>query len=426
MGQTLSERTIETARIYSAACGVGCKVVSRAGDPIASFGDLGGDSFCRTLSGPNVTMGAEQCRRSYLYGGYQAEKLGEYYIYFCPSGLCNWAVAILERGVTAFYLIGGPILLHEIDDLLISHIYRQNPHLASGEGNLRQALSCIPVVDPTRVRYLAEVLLRLAQSLMKPELGLLAERQTFSALGAGIAQVIHEKKAELSIGYRPADLSPTDTYVFSLEKDLIFAVQTGDQKEARKILNEILGALYFEGSSFKVTKAKIIALTAVLARAAIAAGADLEVIFGLENTYLRRIQDVGDLLELSRLLVPVLDRFIACTFELSNVKNRDLLYRAISYIRHNYHGDIALQDVASDVGLAPTYFSKLFGEEMGCSFTDYLNQVRIEAAKLLMQDTLSLAEVSQRVGFNDQSYFSKVFRRLEGQSPLKWRRENYT
>ena len=62
---------------------------------------------------------------------------------------------------------------------------------------------------------------------------------------------------------------------------------------------------------------------------------------------------------------------------------------------------------------------------MGMAFTDYLNRVRIEAAKLLMQEDLSLAEISLRVGFNDQSYFSKVFRKFEGLSPLKWRRKTY-
>ena len=62
---------------------------------------------------------------------------------------------------------------------------------------------------------------------------------------------------------------------------------------------------------------------------------------------------------------------------------------------------------------------------MAMSYTDYLNRVRIESAKLLMKEDLTLAEISQRAGFNDQSYFSKVFRKLEGQSPLKWRTKHY-
>ena len=415
MGQrSLVDEARETAEVYAVACHVGCKVVGRNGQPIALFGDSDGESLCRLVSRQTDTLDA--CRQSYLYGGYQAEKLGEYYIYFCPAGLCNWAVPIFEYGVAACYIIGGPVLLHEIDDLLIADIYHSNPQLRVDEGQVCQSLTQIPIVDPTRARYLAEVLFKMAQSLMRHDLAILAERQEFNSLGAGIGEAIHDKKLNDGLG---------DGYVFALEKDLIFAVQTGDQKGARKILNGILGILYFENTTFKVKKSRLIALTAVLARAAIAAGADLEVIFGLENSYLVQIQDEDDLLQLSRSLVPVLDRFIACTFELRNVKNRDLIYKAISFVRQNYHGDIALQDVAEHVGLPPTYFSKLFGEEMESSFTDYLSRVRIEAAKLLMKDEHSLAEVGLRVGFNDQSYFSKVFRKFEGLSPLKWRTEHY-
>ena len=308
-------------------------------------------------------------------------------------------------------------MLHDIDDLLLEDIFRQNSTLRPQEETVREELAKVPVVDPTRVRYLAEILFRLAQGLMVDDLGVLAERQKYSALGAGVAGVIHDKKSEASTNER---------YDFALEKDLIFSIQTGDQQSARRILNQILGVLYFEDTTFKVKKSRLIALTAVLARAAIEAGADLEVIFGLEHSYLTQIQDVGDLMELSRLLIPVLERFISCTFELGNVKNRDLIYRSISFIRQNYHRDLTLQDVSEHVGLAPTYFSKLFGDEMDMSYTDYLNRVRIESAKLLMKEDLTLAEISQRVGFNDQSYFSKVFRKLEGESPLTWRTKHYT
>ncbi|NLL47445.1 MAG: AraC family transcriptional regulator [Firmicutes bacterium] len=415
MGQrTLVEAAKQTAEMYAIACQVGCKVVDSQGELIASFGDDKGHSLCELLAGSKATL--DSCRQAYLYGGYQAEKLGEYYIYFCPAGLCIWAVPIVERGVAVYYLIGGPVLLHEIDDLLLTDIYRSNPKNSLDEGEVRQRLAQLSVVGPTRTRCLAEVLFGLAQSLMRKDLSLLEQRRSFQALGAGIGEVIHDNKLDPNV---------TDGYVFGLESDLIFAVKTGNQKQARKILNEILGALYFEDTSFAVKKSRLIALTAILARAAITAGADLDVIFGLENSYLLQIQDEDDLLELSRLLVPLLERFIACTFELRNVKNRDLIYQAISYIRQNYNGDLPLEDVAEQVGLTPTYFSKLFGEEMGMAFTDYLNRVRIEAAKLLMQEDLSLAEISLRVGFNDQSYFSKVFRKFEGLSPLKWRRKTY-
>jgi YesN/AraC family two-component response regulator len=64
----------------------------------------------------------------------------------------------------------------------------------------------------------------------------------------------------------------------------------------------------------------------------------------------------------------------------------------------------------------------MFKKETGKKYTDYLNEVRIEASKnLLLRDDLPLVQVAFSVGFNDQSYFSKIFKKIEGVSPNKWR-----
>ena len=145
--------------------------------------------------------------------------LGITTVYFCPVGLANWAVPVLHKGVAEYYLIGGPVLLHEVDSLFMESLYRQNPALREREDEVREALRGIPVVTPTRVRYLAKLLMRLSKELMIPELPALAARKEYHELGAGIAETIHEQKARGAKGAQ----------AFELEKDLIFAVKTGDR-----------------------------------------------------------------------------------------------------------------------------------------------------------------------------------------------------
>jgi len=83
---------------------------------------------------------------------------------------------------------------------------------------------------------------------------------------------------------------------------------------------------------------------------------------------------------------------------------------------------ITLEDVAAYVYLSPSYFSKIFKEEMDVNFNAYLNYVRIEMSKkLLLDPSISMVEVSNLVGFEDQSYFSKVFKKMTGISPKKYR-----
>jgi two-component system response regulator YesN len=67
---------------------------------------------------------------------------------------------------------------------------------------------------------------------------------------------------------------------------------------------------------------------------------------------------------------------------------------------------------STHVYLSPAYFSKIFKEEVKTNFNNYLNLVRIEMSKkLLLDDSMSLVDISSYVGYEDQSYFSKVFKK---------------
>jgi YesN/AraC family two-component response regulator len=83
---------------------------------------------------------------------------------------------------------------------------------------------------------------------------------------------------------------------------------------------------------------------------------------------------------------------------------------------------ILLEDVAGHVQLSPSYFCSVFKQEMKCNFNAYLNRIRIEMSKkLLMDNDIPLADVANLVGYEDQSYFTRVFRSHVGTSPGKYR-----
>ena len=72
--------------------------------------------------------------------------------------------------------------------------------------------------------------------------------------------------------------------------------------------------------------------------------------------------------------------------------------------------------------LNPSYFSSIFKKEVGVSFSNYLNKIRIEQSKLLLKNTdSSIVEIALEVGFEDQSYFSKVFKNLTKMTPKQYR-----
>ncbi len=95
---------------------------------------------------------------------------------------------------------------------------------------------------------------------------------------------------------------------------------------------------------------------------------------------------------------------------------------AIKYIENNYAKNISLEDVAGHINANASYFSKTFKKDTGMYFSDYLQKIRIEKSKsLLMQPRYKIYEVAENVGFMDEKYFFKVFKKVTGVTPNQYR-----
>jgi AraC-like DNA-binding protein len=96
--------------------------------------------------------------------------------------------------------------------------------------------------------------------------------------------------------------------------------------------------------------------------------------------------------------------------------------RVVKFLRENYMRRIMLEDVAGAVCLSPNYLSHLVKRELGRSFIDLLAGLRMDAAKpLLLGTTQRVADIADQVGFDDEAYFSRRFRQLEGCTPTEFR-----
>lgn len=110
------------------------------------------------------------------------------------------------------------------------------------------------------------------------------------------------------------------------------------------------------------------------------------------------------------------------TYLLDSMPYQKHIDRALAYIQRSYRKDISLSDAAAYCGISPNYFSLLFKQKTGESFTKYLNRLRIEKAKMLLSQTdLYIYEISDSIGYGDLAYFSKIFKQQTGLSPSEWR-----
>jgi two-component system response regulator YesN len=99
-----------------------------------------------------------------------------------------------------------------------------------------------------------------------------------------------------------------------------------------------------------------------------------------------------------------------------------IIVSARDYISANYCRDITLEDVSREVNISPNYFSKLFKDETGSNFIDYLTMLRIEKAKKLLADSKYVnKEICYQIGYADPNYFSRIFKKVVGVTPTEYR-----
>lgn len=144
--------------------------------------------------------------------------------------------------------------------------------------------------------------------------------------------------------------------------------------------------------------------------------------FNFRKDYLPTVLACQDYDELRKWFLDKLEA--VCTQIANNREERteSVVSRAKSYIDQNYARELSLDDVSRYVDVSSYYFSKLFKEEAGENFIEYLTRRRIEKAReLLLNPSLSIKEICVMSGYSDPNYFSRIFKKWTDESPSEYR-----
>ena len=145
-----------------------------------------------------------------------------------------------------------------------------------------------------------------------------------------------------------------------------------------------------------------------------------EILYSMQN------MDNGYDLNVIGLLWKLLGAFVSepviSEGEQINKSQRQKLKDVLSYIRKNIDKNITLEELAQVSGMSPRYFCRVFKSMTGRTPIEYVNYYRIEtASQMLITTGESVTDIALNCGFNDMSYFSKMFKKLKGISPSKFR-----
>ena len=357
--------------------------------------------------------GNNKCQQMHVNEIKESGSQGQPKIYQCGLGLMFWVSPIYNDGKFSGALRGSGYVNSKSSGGYEAFCNGEIP-----QDEFARRVSALPVGDDKRIQSLAEMLLLCSESLSSTSNGNLHET----------LRLRHEQQASLSILVEelkekyPDGMAPL-SYPIEKERKLITLLRQGDKKEAEMLLNEILAMLVFSNKDrFHYIQVRGLELAVLLTRA----GTNSTNAAALENNarYLKQIQGTKTIEELTGILHGIVDDVAEQVVSFQGLPHASAMRKAELFIRENLTRKISLGEIARVAGLSAPYFSTIFKEEMGENLSSYVNRQRVEkASKLLLETDLTLSEIAASCCFQDQSWFSKIFKSFTGISPGKYRRQ---
>ena len=405
------EQLSEMLDTFNQCMNIPIQVLDEQGQILQTRGET--TSFCSLFKKklpPNDT-----CAKVHADASKIAMDLGEPYIFACHANLNHIVLPLINQNALFGSILAGPFVMDEADSILIEDISKRYSFSTYELLELYDESKSLQIIPPAKVTSLSKMMYYMFSGLISDSKQQLIINRNKLHQQSRINESIQM--------YKTSGVSTSDTYPYEKERMLISKLKTGDIEAAKALLNDLLGYVFFsEGSNLEIVKSRSLELCSLLSRAAIEGGAASDSILKVNNQLLTVIPTIKDIDNLCYKLQEAIDAFNGCMFEHVPTKNSDIIKKAIQFISKNYANNLSLELVANHVHLNPTYFSTLFKQSTGSSFKEYLNMVRIEESKRLLSNTdYSLIDIAVATGFEDQSYFTKVFRKYTGLTPKQFR-----
>lgn len=214
--------------------------------------------------------------------------------------------------------------------------------------------------------------------------------------------------------------------IFSLdiraEKEIYTALRNLDEEEVKRRIHDVFEMIKTSRLGRRSTQMICAELIHIVGKVCKDTGIEVGALYSSQDIPYTMIQKYETLMDMRDWVLGLYLKLIGLQKRMKFDSSLSKVTRkAVEFIHQNYDKNISLSDVAGFVGVSASYVSRLFKEECGVGFAEYLNQVRVERAKLLIENgEMKLKDIVSRVGFNNYNYFFRVFKELAGMTPLEY------
>ncbi len=388
---------------------IGCAVCFNNIDILADFGYSIKNKKIYFLTNNNPL----KVLQAHINATEQAKRFGGKYIYNCPLGMTYIVSLITDNLDIVANIIAGPFLMIDKDEFINFEI--NSLDLSEEEKRITtDELDYIPCINTEKVAKISDVLFMATGFINNMFMAkTMLEKQDSEIIQGNLNSYIATLKSNPEL----------KSYPFETEKLLQKAILKGERAEANLYLNEIFGHIFFVAAGdLNIAKSRLLELFVLMSRSAIDSGADESEILVINQNNMEQLHEIYDVEQLCIWSTKVITKLIDSIFNVDDAKHASVIRKTINYLNANYDEKITLEGAADKMYLSASYFSRLFKKEIGDTFNNYLNKIRVEESKkLLCNKEIKLSQIALMVGYEDQSYFTKVFKKHTGLSPLKYR-----
>lgn len=410
-GDTLSEYLNSSIEAFSDITGIPVTYFNYNNEIIKEFKT--DDKICNLFEVYKECTGP--CRRNLASSGQFASRLGEPYIFLCKSGLANIATSLIIDEVFVGYFIAGPIVMGEFRSSTAKNFSSLNRLNSTSLSMARMFANKMSAYHPNQISQLALLLYNCIITAVSDSNDYSTLRNQYSQQNKINADIQKYKKA----------MNPME-YPYDLENKLINNVTNGQIDDAKENVNELLNKFsILEAGNLEGIKAKSLWLFAIIIRIANDNDGNINKVLDTDLDVINKLSEASSFTELSNISQNIIELITKNMLSSIYSGHSQIIAKALRYINKNYREKITLKDIEQNLHVNTSYFSTLFKHEMGVTFTDYLNELKIEyASNLLTNTNLSIIDILLSTGFDDQSYFTKVFKKAKGVTPKQYRSSN--
>jgi len=207
------------------------------------------------------------------------------------------------------------------------------------------------------------------------------------------------------------------------EKQIMLAIKSGDREKISLYLDGIFGKIIELRVSYKSIQMICIELIGIANRIARESSIDVKEIYNNNDIPYDEMKKHETIVDVKIWINGMYERLIHLLLGATiNNNYTEHTKKALEYLQKNYTNDLSLNQTADYIGVNSSYLSRIFKEDCGLGFAEYLNIVRVKQAKYLIEKTdIKLKDIVKQVGFNNYTYFFKVFKIVAGITPVEYK-----